>query len=214
MSAFRTLPVAWPAPAHVRALCTLREGGVSTGAFASLNLASNVGDEPQAVAANRARLRTQLGLRREPLWLAQVHGTVVFDADHCVSGEPVTQPEADAALTREHGTVLAVKMADCMPVLLCRRDGTAVAVAHAGWRGLAAGVLEATVAGLGAGADEILAWLGPAIGPAHFEVGDEVRAAFCARDPHAAGAFTRNARERWHCDLYQLATQRLQDLGV
>jgi YfiH family protein len=137
----------------------------------------------------------------------------VFDADRpAVSGAPA--PEADAGVTRRPGPVLAVLVADCMPVLLCRRDGRGVAIAHAGWRGLAGGVLEAAVQALGGDTGQVIAWLGPAIGPAHFEVGDEVRAAFCARGPDAQAAFERNERGRWQCDLYALATQRLQALGV
>jgi polyphenol oxidase len=213
MSTLALLPVEWPAPAQVRAVCTLRDGGVSAGPYASFNLAAHVGDDPQAVAANRSLLRTSLGLPGEPVWLNQVHGTQVLEADGSL-GEPSSPPEADAAATRTAGTVLAVMVADCMPVLLCRRDGGAVALAHAGWRGLAAGVLEAAIGRLGAGAEQIHAWLGPAIGPEHFEVGEEVRAAFCTQDARASAAFTRNARARWQCDLYQIATQRLQSLGI
>jgi YfiH family protein len=208
------LAVDWPAPANVRATCTLRAGGVSIGPYASLNLAAHVDDDPEAVAANRARLGSALRLPREPMWLRQVHGIQVFDAEKAAVSSASSPPEADAAVTREPGPVLAVMVADCMPVLLCRRDGRAVAVAHAGWRGLAAGVLEAAVQALGAEAGQVMAWLGPAIGPAHFEVGDEVRDAFCARTPNAQAAFARNDRGRWQCDLHALATQRLQTLGV
>ena len=207
------LAVDWRAPANVRAVCTMRAGGVSIGPYASLNLADHVDDDPQALASNRARLRSALRLPREPIWLRQVHGIEVFDADAVAtaSGSP---PQADAAVTREPGPVLAVLVADCMPVLLCRRDGRGVAIAHAGWRGLAAGVVEAAVQALGAEAGQVMAWLGPAIGPAQFEVGDEVRAAFCARTASANAAFARNERGRWQCDLHALATQRLQAAGV
>jgi YfiH family protein len=202
----------WPAPPRVRAAFTLRAGGVSSGRYASLNLASHVGDEPPAVAENRRRVGAGLRLPAEPLWLSQVHSSAVVAADQ-LSPNAVA-PQGDAALTRQPGRVLAVLVADCLPVLLLRRDGAAVAVAHAGWRGLAAGVIESTIAALDCAGDELLAWLGPAIGPAHFEVGDEVRAAFCQHDRQAAEAFVANERDRWQCDLRLLARQRLSALGV
>lgn len=214
MSALRVLPVTWPAPRQVKALCTLRSGGVSEGSYASMNLGAHVGDDPQSVAANRARLSAELRLPAEPLWLNQVHGTQVIRVDGTARVGNGLSPRADAAVTQTASQVLTVLVADCMPLLFCRRDGTAVAVAHAGWRGLAAGVLEGTIDVLGGAADQLIAWLGPAIGPEHFEVGDEVREAFCAHDPRAAAAFVRNARQRWQCDLYQLAIQRLQRLGI
>jgi polyphenol oxidase len=201
----------WPAVHGVRAACTLRSGGVSRPPYESFNLGAHVGDEAAAVAHNRGLLRRQLSLPDEPLWLEQVHGTVVVDADRIARG--AAPPRADGAVTRQRGTVLAVLVADCLPVLLAARDGSAVAVAHAGWRGLAAGVLEAAVAAL-AGNGALQAWLGPAIGPAHFEVGEEVLAAFVAREPTAAAAFRRNARGRWQCDLQSLARSRLHGLGV
>lgn len=216
----------WPAPAGVRAVFTLRAGGASHGRYAALNLGEHVGDDPLAVVENRRRVAGALQLPAEPLWLSQVHGTTVLDADaaprcDATPGDRAAR-EADAALTRAPGRVLAVTVADCLPVLLAARDGSAVAVAHAGWRGLAAGVLEATVAALGVGGDELQAWLGPAIGPAHFEVGEEVRSAFCTPGrehggEHAsegAAAFVRNDRGRWQCDLRLLARQRLSQLGV
>jgi YfiH family protein len=202
----------WAAPARVRAAFTLRAGGVSTGSYAALNLGGHVGDEPPAVAENRRRVGAGLRLPAAPLWLSQVHGTTVVAADQLPLNE--VAPQGDAALTRQPGRVLAVLVADCLPVLLARRDGAAVAVAHAGWRGLAAGVIESTVAALDCAGDELLAWLGPAIGPAHFEVGDEVRAAFCQHDRRAAEAFVANARGRWQCDLQLLARQRLSALGA
>jgi YfiH family protein len=203
----------WPAPPAVRAACTLRSGGRSAAPYASLNLGAHVGDDAAAVAGNRQRLRAALGLPAEPLWLAQVHGTCVVDADRA-GLDVATVPRADAAITRHRGRVLAVLVADCMPVLLCRRDGAAVAVAHAGWRGLAAGILEATVEALATPGEQLLAWLGPAIGPMHFEVGAEVRAAFCDGDAEAAQAFRVNARGRWQCDLRGLARRRLERLGL
>jgi YfiH family protein len=203
----------WDAPAGVRAAFSLRRGGVSPAPFDSLNLALHVGDGLAAVAENRRRLAQAVGLPSEPLWLQQLHGITVVDADQI---EPdAAPPQADGAITRRSGRVLAVLVADCVPVLLARADGTALAVAHAGWRGLAAGVLEAALTALGA-ADgvPITAWLGPAIGPARFEVGQEVRAAFVQRDAEAAGAFVPNPRGRWQCDLHALARRRLHALGV
>lgn len=205
----------WPAPGAVCAAFTLRAGGVSAGRYASLNLGGHVGDTPHAVAQNRRRLAAELRLPAEPLWLSQVHGTAVLAADDWVAASADgAAPQADAAVTRRAGCVLAVLVADCLPLLLARRDGGAVAVTHAGWRGLAAGVIEATIAALGAPGEELLAWLGPAIGPAHFEVGEEVREAFCGHDARAAAAFVGNPRGRWQCDLPLLARQRLAALGV
>jgi YfiH family protein len=207
-----------PAPARVRAAFTLRAGGVSRGSYAALNLGQHVGDDPLAVSENRRRVITGLHLPAEPLWLTQLHGTTVLQADAMPRAGAMPDgpaaPQADAALTRTPGRVLAVLVADCLPVLLTQRNGAAVAVAHAGWRGLAAGVLEATVAAFGVPGDELQAWLGPAIGPAHFEVGDEVRTAFCGHAGEAAAAFVRNERGRWQCDLQLLARQRLSALGL
>lgn len=199
----------WPAPANVRAAVTTRAGGVSAGAYASLNLGDHVGDDPGAVAENRARLVRALGLPAEPCWLRQVHGTCALDAAASITG-----CEADAAFAALPGVVCAVLTADCLPVLFCDRAGTRVAAAHAGWRGLAAGVLEHTADALGAAPEDILAWLGPAIGPDAFEVGGEVRAAFLAQDPTAAGAFRPSRDGRWLADLYALARHRLMRHGV
>ena len=201
----------WPAPPGVTALTTIRPGGISRGPFASMNLAAHVGDDPEAVAANRRALRAALDLPAEPLWLNQVHGTGVVDAGN---GAGEATPEADAAVSVVAGKACAVLTADCLPVLLAAKDGRAVAAAHAGWRGLAAGVLEAAVARLGVPPDTLLAWLGPAISQAAFEVGDEVRAAFVAADPEAAAAFLPNAAGRWQADLYALARRRLSAAGV
>jgi polyphenol oxidase len=199
----------WPAPAAVRALQTRRGGGVSSGAFASLNLGDHVGDDPLAVAANRRRLGAALQLPAEPQWLDQVHGTRVVALPDASS-----HPQADACWAVRPGVVCAVLTADCLPVLLCADDGSAVAAAHAGWRGLAAGVLEATVAALPAPPGRCLAWFGAAIGPAAFEVGPEVRAALIAADAGCAPAFTRGREDRWHADLYALARRRLLRAGV
>ncbi|HLW23309.1 MAG TPA: peptidoglycan editing factor PgeF [Steroidobacteraceae bacterium] len=201
----------WPAPPGVRALATGRAGGVSVGRYASLNLAAHVGDAPAAVSENRARLRTAAALPAEPGWLEQVHGTRVLDLDAWGAGGA---GPADAAITRQMGRVCAILSADCLPVLLAARSGTAVGAAHAGWRGLAAGVIEATVRALAVPPASLIAWLGPAISPEHFEVGPEVRAAFLAVDPEAATAFVENARGRYQADLYRLARLRLERAGV
>jgi len=199
----------WPAPANVSALQTTRAGGVSMGAYASLNLGDHVGDDPAAVAQNRALLRADLPA--EPVWLKQVHGNVVVGADRAMG-----VPAADAALARQAGTVCAVLTADCLPVLLCDESGTVVGAAHAGWRGLAGGVVEATVQAMKAEPERLLAWLGPAIGPAVFVVGDEVRQAFMAHDAQAEKAFVTNPDnpQKWLADIYLLARQRLALLGV
>lgn len=197
----------WPAPARVRALQTTRLGGVSQPPWNTFNLGDHVGDDPSCVAANRAELRH--ALPAEPLWLQQVHGVRVVDA-----AVATNRPEADAVCARQPGVVCAVMTADCLPVLFCDRAGTVVAAAHAGWRGLQAGVLEATIAAMGGEPAEILAWLGPAIGPAAFEVGDEVRAAFVAVNPAAAAAFRAHAAGKWLADIYCLARQRLQAAGI
>ena len=198
----------WALPAGVGALLTTRAGGQSVGPFASFNLGGHVGDDPLAVAANRARLRGFVPA--DPLWLSQVHGAAVANAD---VSEGV--PEADAVLARSSRRVCAVLTADCLPALLCDDDASVVAAAHAGWRGLAAGVLENTVREMGVPPHRLRAWLGPAIGPAAFEVGDEVRAAFVADDPEAATAFVaRPVAGKWLADLFVLARRRLVAAGV
>ena len=210
----QTISPDWPAPPAVRAAFTLRMGGVSAAPFDSLNLGAHVGDTDAAVTQNRRRVRRQLRLPAEPLWLEQVHGIEVADLDMASGQVSAPPPTADAAIARRAGNVCVMQVADCMPVLFAARDGRAVAAAHAGWRGLAAGVLEATVARLAVAPRGLIAWLGPAIGPAHFEVGGEVRAAFLAHDPAAAGAFSANSRGRWQCDLSALARRRLSAAGV
>ncbi len=197
----------WPAPANVRAAVTTRAGGVSVGPYASLNLGDHVGDEPAAVAENRARLVRALALPGEPGWLKQVHGTCARDA-------ALAGGEADAGFATGPGVVCVVLTADCLPVLFCDRHGTRVAAAHAGWRGLAAGVLERTVEALDTSPGDVLAWLGPAIGPDAFEVGEEVRAEFLRHDARAAEAFRPSPQGRWLADLYALARLRLQRQGV
>jgi YfiH family protein len=195
----------WPAPSNVRAWVTERGAG---GRYGSLNLATHVGDDPVAVAANRARLRSALGLPGEPVWLEQVHGSRVLDVD----AERLAP--ADGAVTAKAGTVCAVLTADCLPVLLTDTAGRRLGVAHAGWRGLSSGVLPAAVRALRAPPDEIMAWLGPAIGRRAYEVGAEVRDAFVASRPAAAAHFVGNSRGRWQADLYGLARDSLAAAGV
>jgi YfiH family protein len=200
----------WPAPPNVHAAFSLRAGGVSTAPFDSLNVGAHVGDDPDRVRKNRHVIHAALELPAAPRWLSQVHGTGVLDADRTSGGDE----SFDAVVVRRAGTVAVIQVADCLPVLFAASDGQAVAAAHAGWRGLAAGVLEATLDRLAQPAGSVMAWLGPAIGPGHFEVGDEVRTAFLGHDAGAADAFAENARARWQCDLGQLARRRLQALGV
>ena len=202
----------WPAPPGVRAAFTLRAQGVSQPPFDSFNVATHVGDDPRAVAENRTALRASLGLPAEPAWLEQVHGNEVIDLDG--RGLPESLGPADGAVTRTPGRICVIQVADCMPVLFAAANGSAVGAAHAGWRGLAGGVLERTVQAMQTPPAHLLAWLGPAIGQAHFEVGEEVRAAFLATDAGAAAAFDKNERGRWQCDLYLLARRRLTALGV
>jgi len=222
----------WPAPLRVRSLITTRQGGVSARPYDSLNLGGHVGDDWRAVTENRRRLRQSLPAA--PCWLNQVHGSVVIDAGKITAAVPT----ADAVLARRPGIVCGVMTADCLPVLLCERSGRAVAAVHAGWRGLHAGVLESAVAALGVPGQQLLAYLGPAIGPAAFEVGDDVRAAFLAANGESVQAFTRlpvtpetdHAQEsavthaglscagrqsdKWLADIYVLARQALARCGV
>ena len=225
----------WRAPARVAACATLRAGGVSAGVFgtedgasAGLNLGDHVGDDPDAVRINRARL--EAAVARPIRWLRQVHGIAVHDADAAPARGPRDMagtdgtdgtddpPTADAAITGRTDLVLAVMTADCLPILFADTRGRMVGVAHAGWRGLAGGVAEATVDAMRArlGDDaRFVAWLGPAIGPAAFEVGAEVREAFCDRDAHAALAFVADVHTgKWRADLYRLARQRLASRGI
>lgn len=197
----------WPAPPNIRSLVTTRVGGISQPPYDSFNLGSHVGDFPEAVAANRASLREHCP--SEPKWLNQVHGKALARADGRVS--PV---DADASVAFESGTVCAVLTADCLPVLFCDRQGTRVAAAHAGWRGLAAGVLEASVAAMQCETENVLAWLGPAIGPQAFEVGDEVREIFVRDMPEAESAFVQKQPGKWLADIYLLAQLRLARVGV
>ncbi len=214
MSGIRTAAItpAWPVPARVHALTTTRDGpGVSVPPFDRFNLGLHVGDDALAVAANRTRLVRELGLPAEPHWLEQVHGTgVAIAGEDGGSGVPV----ADAAITRLPRHVLAIQTADCLPMLMAADDGTEIAAIHAGWRGLAAGVIEAALARLRTPRERTLAWLGPAIGPDAYEVGDDVRDA-CVRGDSAANSAFRPVRAgHWLCDLYALARHRLAGQGV
>ena len=201
----------WPAPRGVVAGCTTRQGGVSRGAYAALNLADHVGDDPVAVQRNRQLLQARLELARPPSWLTQVHG-----AEVCVLGD--TQPpagvEADAAFSRCRGIICAVMTADCLPVLLTSRAGSEVAAVHAGWRGLAKGVIESALRQFSAEPTDVLAWLGPAIGPRAYEVGEDVFDAFVREDAGAAAAFGETRPGHWHLDMYALARRRLNRVGV
>ncbi|HEY7760948.1 MAG TPA: peptidoglycan editing factor PgeF [Burkholderiales bacterium] len=216
----------WPAPPRVRALMTTRNGGVSQAPFDSMNLGSRVGDDTGHVQENRARLRTLLPA--EPHWLRQVHGARAIEARGAAAEE-----EADACVARAPGEVCAVLVADCLPVLFCDRAGSVVAVAHAGWRGLSGGILESTVAAMRAAPADLLAWLGPAIGPDAFEVGRDVLDAFTASDSGAAAGFRSKppacnggppvsdgepsgpgGEPKWFADLYALARRRLAAAGV
>ena len=207
----------WPAPKGVRVLSSWRGdpggagdgGGASRAPYAGFNLGDHVGDDLQAVTENRRVLRAEAGLPSEPVWLSQVHGITVADLDADDRYGP-----ADAAITRQVGKVCAILTADCLPIVLATDTGDAVAAAHAGWRGLAAGVIGATVRALGSPATRLIAWLGPAIGPDHFEVGGEVREAILKLDTGASEAFRLGARGRFMADLPMLARRQLENLGV
>jgi YfiH family protein len=181
------------------------------GAYGQFNLGARSGDVPEAVTANRAAVLAALGLDRAPHWLQQVHGIDVADVDRLVDDD---EPRADASVSCRIGEPLAILTADCLPVLFCAMDGSGVAAAHAGWRGLQAGVLEAALASLPAPPSQVLAWLGPCIGKASYEVGEEVRDAFLATDPDAAGCFEATRPGHWLCDLAGLARRRLRAAGL
>lgn len=199
----------WPSPPPVRAVCTTRAGGVSRGPFGAFNLAGHVGDDADAVAVNRARLAARLGLPAEPLWMRQMHGARVLGAEGFEAGEA-----GDACVARAPAGPCVVLSADCLPILLCARAGGVIAAAHAGWRGLVAGVVENTVAAMDTKPAELIAWLGPAIGARAYEVGAEVREAFVTRDHSDARAFTPARTGRWNADLALIARRRLRRAGV
>lgn len=209
MSAHGFIYPDWPAPANVKALATSRSGGVSQGVFASLNLGTHVGDDIAAVTQNRLLLKAQAALPAEPAWLNQVHGTKVLALDSWQGG----LTDADAAMTKTAGKVCVVMTADCLPVLFCDNKGQQVAAAHAGWRGLCDGVIEQTLQ-LFENPRDVMVWLGPAIGPAAFEVGAEVRAAFVAHYVGANRAFVPAGQGKYLADIYLLARQRLAAAGV
>jgi YfiH family protein len=199
----------WDAPANVVACTSTRRGGVSQGEWAELNLADHVGDDISHVLRNRQLLSDHLQLPSPPVWLQQVHGCDVAVADQLRS-----IAACDAGITSKQQVVCAVLTADCLPLLLCNQQGNRIAAVHAGWRGLAAGVIEQTVEKMQCDHAEILVWLGPAIGPKAFEVGGEVRQVFIDADIRADSAFTQITGEKWLCNLYKLARIRLDNLGV
>jgi len=197
----------WPAPAGVRAVSSTRLGGYSRPPWEGLNLGDHVGDDPSAVGANRRQLFQLIGMPESACWMQQVHGAKVVPASSQTC-------EADASITGEPEKMCAVMTADCLPLLLCNIQGSQVAAVHAGWRGLAAGVIENTLDGFDCPPQDILVWLGPAIGPSAFEVGSEVRQTFIQQDPQAAHAFESSRKDHWLADIYQLAKLRLSRKGV
>jgi polyphenol oxidase len=203
----------WPVPPNVHALSTTRRGGVSNAPWSSLNLGGHVNDNPAHVSENRRRLIEHAALPDTPQWLTQVHGSAVLElsANHRQSRQP---PRADAAYSASPGAICAVLTADCLPVLFADAAGREVAAAHAGWRGLAGGVLEETLAHFSAPPGELRAWLGPAIGPAVFEVGADVKTAFTAWSSACETAFVGSGEGRWLADIYELARLRLRQAGL
>ena len=200
----------WAGPENIKACTTLRHGGVSEGVYRSLNVGAHVGDVLEAVAENRARLRSFLHLPKEPVWMTQVHGTRVIDAAAANIND-----EADGAVTHVPSVVCAVMTADCLPLFLCDQHGTRVGVLHVGWRGLAAGIVEQGVKSMGIAPAQLLAWLGPAIGPGQFEIGDEVRDQLGGVNDERAHAFKLSDKSgHWLADLYELTRLRLHALGV
>ena len=205
----RYLEADWPAPANVKAMVTTRNGGFSSGSYSSFNMGLYTGDDQTVVLKNRQQLITDWKLPTEPQWLKQVHGVDVIQAR---AGQEAL--EADAVFTNEEGVICTVLTADCLPVLFCDQSGTVVAAAHAGWKGLAAGVLENTVQAMNVDLSEIMVWFGPAISQNNFEIGPEVRDQFLALHPEAAMAFKPGDEDRWFADLCLLARQRLERMGV
>ena len=198
----------WPTPNHGRAFTTTRAQGHSQTPFNEFNLANYVEDDPEAVSANVNELTNELDLPETPRWLHQVHGTTALRAEACTNS-----PDADASFTTQRNTVCVVMTADCLPILLCNRSGTEVAAIHAGWKGLLAGVIDSSIEALSSSPDDLLAWMGPALGPKHFAVGDDVRADFINRHPDNLKGFTQQ-KTRWHLDFYKIATMNLQRCGV
>jgi YfiH family protein len=196
----------WPAPKNIHALTTLRTGGVSTGLYSSLNPATHVGDDPDLVVQNRTIIRETLALPAEPVWLQQIHSNTVVDA-----AKVEALPQADASYSHAANVLCTVMTADCLPLLVCSGDGACVAAVHAGWRGLLDGVITNTILAMQSG--NLLVWLGPAIGPACFEVGTEVRGAFVKKSAAFASAFTQQG-DRWLADIYQMARVELSFLAI
>ena len=199
----------WPTPTNVKAVMTTRSGGVSTAPFDTMNLGDHVEDDPESVKANRQQLSTQLALPEAPIWLSQVHGTVALQHDMATEGDA-----ADAIVAHQPKQVCTIMTADCLPVLFCNKQGTVVAAAHAGWRGLESGILESTIAGMRCESADIIVWLGAAIGPTAFEVGDEVRQAFTERHSDTQVAFSAQKNGKFLADIYRLARIRLEIAGV
>lgn len=197
----------WPAPASVRAITTTRRGGVSQDCYASFNLADHVGDDADHVQQNRGLLRQRCQLPAEPAWLQQCHGDVVVGVTHAM-------PRADASTSSQVNEVCAVLTADCLPLLMCDNSGTQVAAVHAGWKGLHAGIISRAVAAFDCEPAQLLVWLGPAIGPQAFEVGQDVFIAFTRKNPATVAAFTQTDASHWLCDIYRLARLELHALNV
>ncbi len=215
------LPVKWPEQCadklhNVFATTTQIYGGVSKGDYLEYNLATHVGDDPVAVSANRAKLVVDLALPSEPVWLEQVHSNKVFLAEKCntTASAEMHPVQADASVTRMDGVICAVLTADCLPVFFSNREGTEVAVAHAGWRGLHSGIIRNTLAAMQSAAADVVVSLGPAIGPRAFEVGEEVYHAFVSKDQKNSSAFTSTDKDYYLCDIYQLARLELSAIGV
>ena len=199
----------WPAPKNIVAFTTTRNGGVSYDGCSSLNLGNRNADSADNIATNRKILRTKMQLPNEPYWINQTHSKIAITIDHHYK---IT--EADASFTTEIDCICVVNTADCLPLLVCNREGTAVAAIHAGWRSLVSGIIENTLDLFPQAPEEILVWLGPAIGPEVYEVGDEVRDAFLEHDPQAELAFKPSPNDRWLMDMYLLARQRLQKKNI
>lgn len=198
----------WPAPTNIRAVTTTRFGGVSQAGFSTFNLAAHVGDNPQHVMANRQALRETLHLPNEPIWLEQTHSTRCVNVDI-----PGFDRNADAAITRQSQQVLAIMTADCLPILLCDQQGTEIAAIHAGWRGLAQGILDNTLAQMQASREQCLAWIGPAICGQCYATGAEVLDQFTERYPFAPQAFVQK-EQQWYADLPKMATLILENFGI
>jgi YfiH family protein len=208
MPSLECITADWPAPDHVRAFTTTRKCGVSDGSYASFNLASHVGDQLSAVNRNRERLRATFELPAEPCWLKQTHSNDVIDVSR------FDRTEADASWAASKGTVCAVLTADCLPVFFSNKNGSRVAIAHAGWRGLLNGVISATFTAMQIRPTDCLVWLGPSIGPDAFEVGGEVLQSFSDKNKATLPSFRQKDEEHWFCDMYQLARVELEQLGI